>query len=64
MQNWFECLRSRQQPHATVREGFAHSVACIMAAQSYWEGKRLYWDTKSEAILDQPPVSQSSSSRP
>jgi hypothetical protein len=31
MIDWFECLRSRQQPHATVRNGFAHSVACIMS---------------------------------
>jgi predicted dehydrogenase len=57
MTNWLECLRSRQQPHATVREGFAHSVACIMAAQSYWEGKKLYWDPKTESILDHPPES-------
>jgi predicted dehydrogenase len=56
MQNWFECLRNRQQPHATVREGFGHSVACIMAARSYWEGKRLYYDAKTEAILDHPPA--------
>ncbi len=55
MSNWFECLRSRQQPHATVREGFAHSVACIMAAQSYWAGKKLYWDANNESILDHPP---------
>src|SRR5437764_6132512 len=34
MANWFECMRSRQQPHASVHEGFAHSVACIMEAQS------------------------------
>ena len=33
MANWFECMRSRQQPHATVHAGFAHSVACMMAAQ-------------------------------
>jgi predicted dehydrogenase len=58
MTNWFECLRSHQQPHATVREGFAHSVACIMAAQSYWAGKKLYWDAKNESILDHPPESQ------
>ena len=54
MTNWFECLRSRQQPHATVDHGFGHSVACMMAARSYWEGKRLYWDRKSEQIVDQP----------
>jgi predicted dehydrogenase len=56
MQNWFECLRSRQQPHATVHNGFSHSVVCIMAARSYWEGKRLYYDPKAEAILDHPPA--------
>lgn len=55
MINWFECLRSRQQPHATVHNGFSHSVACIMAAQSYWAGKKLYWDAKTETILDRPP---------
>src|SRR5207245_302469 len=33
MANWLECMRSRQQPHCTVQDGFAHSVACTMAAQ-------------------------------
>lgn len=55
MTNWFECLRSRQAPHCTVEEGFGHSVACIMAAQSYWSGQRLYWDATKEAILDRAP---------
>ena len=57
MENWFECLRSRQQPHATVSDGYAHSVACIMAAQSFWAGRKLYYDRTTEAILDHPPVS-------
>ncbi len=52
MANWFECIRSRQQPHCTVQDGFAHSVACMMAAESYWSGKKLYWDAASETILD------------
>ncbi len=55
MKNWFESLRSRQQPHATVEHGFAHSVACIMAAQAYWKGIKLYWDPKTETIRDHPP---------
>jgi predicted dehydrogenase len=53
MGNWFDCMRSRRQPDSTVHGGFAHSVACIMAAESYWAGKKLYWDAKSEEILDQ-----------
>ena len=55
MANWLECMRSRQQPHATVHEGFAHSVACMMAAQSYWTGKKMFWDAKTETIVDSMP---------
>ena len=54
MTNWIECLRSRKAPNATVRHGFAHSVACIMAARAYREGKKLYWDPHTESILDHP----------
>jgi len=54
MTNWLDALRSGQQPSAPVTAGYAHSVACIMAARAYWEGKRLYWDPKSETILDHP----------
>ncbi len=51
MTNWLECLRSRQQPHATVLDGFAHSVGVIMAAQSYREGRKLSWDAAREEIV-------------
>ena len=54
MTNWIECLRSRKAPNATVRHGFAHSVACIMAARAYREGRKLYWDPNTESILDHP----------
>jgi len=57
MENWLECLRTRQQPHAPVADGYAHSVACIMAAQSYWAGKKLYYDAATETILDHAPES-------
>lgn len=56
MANWFECMRSRQQPHATVHDGFAHSVACMMAAGSYFSGKKLYWDPATEMIVDRAPT--------
>ncbi len=58
MSNWFECLRSgNRQTHATVDNGFLHSVVCIMAAQSYWQGKRLYYDAGAEQIRDTAPAS-------
>ena len=55
MKNWFECMRSRKQPNATVEHGFAQSVAVIMAARAQREGKKLYWDAATETIVDTPP---------
>jgi predicted dehydrogenase len=55
MTNWLKSMQTRTQPNATVDHGFSHSLVCIMAAQSYWSGKRLYWDPKNERILDHPP---------
>jgi predicted dehydrogenase len=57
MGNWFDCMRSRQQPHATVHNGFAHSVACMMAAEAYWAGRKIYWDAKTETFSDTAPSS-------
>jgi len=55
MTNWLDCLRSRTQPNATVHNGFSHSVACMMAARAYWSGKKIYWDAKTESIVEQAP---------
>ena len=55
MANWLECMRSRQQPHCTVNEGFAHAVACMMAAESYGTGRKIFWDSKSETFSDTRP---------
>jgi predicted dehydrogenase len=57
MANWFECIRSRQQPHCTVTDGLAHSVANMMATESYWSGRKQYWDPAKEEIVDRPPQS-------
>lgn len=57
MTNWFECMRSRQQPHCTVQDGLAHSVANMMATEAYWSGKKQYWDAASETYSDRAPAS-------
>ncbi len=56
MKNWLECIRSRKEPNAGVRAGYAHSVATIMAAQAERSGKKLYWDPKREEITDREPA--------
>jgi predicted dehydrogenase len=55
MANWLESMRSRQPPHCTVNEGFAHSVACMMAAESYWTGRKIFWDSKTETFSEARP---------
>jgi predicted dehydrogenase len=52
--NWLLAIRDRREPNATVDHGFSHAIVCIMAARSYWIGKRVYWDPKLEEIVDQP----------
>jgi hypothetical protein len=52
--NWLNAMHSRKQPNANVDHGFSHSIVTIMAAQSYWSGKKLYWNPETEEIVDQP----------
>jgi predicted dehydrogenase len=54
--NWLNSMKSRNPPNANVDHGFSHSIVCIMAAQSYWSGKRLYWNHETEDIVDQPVI--------
>ncbi len=56
LMNWLTAMQARKEPNATVDHGFSHSIVVIMAAQSYWSGKKLYWEPKKEEILDHPVV--------
>ena len=52
--NWLKAMQARTPPNATVDHGFSHAIVCIMASQSYWSGKRLYWNPETEEIVDHP----------
>lgn len=52
--NWLKAMQARTQPNANVDHGFSHSIVTIMAAQSYWSGRRLYWNPETEEIVDHP----------
>ena len=56
--NWLSAMRSRKESNATVNHGFSHAIVTIMAAQSYWSGKRLYWDPANEEIVASPVSKQ------
>lgn len=44
VRNWLDCIRSRKDPNATIEMGHAHSVATIMAYQSWLTGRTQIWD--------------------
>lgn len=50
MKNWFDCMRSRQQPAAPIEAGYGHSVACIMADESFVRGRRMVHDPAKKSI--------------
>jgi predicted dehydrogenase len=52
--NWFTAMQARKEPNATVDHGFSHALVCIMATQSYWTGRKLYWDPGKEEISERP----------
>jgi hypothetical protein len=54
LMNWLRAMQDRKQPNPNIDHGFSHALVCIMATESYWTGKKLYWDAKREEIMGQP----------
>lgn len=48
--DWFQCLRSGATPHAPLEAGWLHSVASIMAVESFDTGRRTRYDAKQRRI--------------
>ena len=44
MQNFLECVRSRQAPRADVQAGFSHAVAGILCSEALAKGRRMRFD--------------------
>jgi predicted dehydrogenase len=51
MQNFLECVRSRDKPRADVEAGFAHAVAGIMSAEALKKGKRIRFDREKLELI-------------
>ena len=52
MQNFLECVRSRQQPNADIHAGYAHSVASILGGMALRRGKRMVHDPVKQEIKE------------
>jgi hypothetical protein len=55
MQNFLECVRSRQKPTLDVDTAFRAQVTISMSVQSYREGRVLYWDEKNLKVVAKAP---------
>ena len=51
LQNFVDCLRSRQRPNCSFEIGFRSAIACQMAVASYRQGWPARWDAKREEIV-------------
>ena len=49
--DWFRCMRNRGTTNGNIDTGFAHSIAVIMANRSYREGRKIFWDRKSQKVI-------------
>jgi predicted dehydrogenase len=52
MQNWFDCIRSREKPIADVEIGHRSATVCHMGNIARWTGKKLKWDPVKEQFDD------------
>jgi predicted dehydrogenase len=50
MENWLDCIRTRQRPRADIQFGHQHAVASIMSAMALESGKRQKYDPKARTI--------------
>jgi len=54
IENFLGCMRTRQKPHLDVETGARAVVVINLAAESYREGKPMYWDEKNWKATDRP----------
>ena len=54
MANWLDAMRRRDRSilYAPVEAGYGHSIACIMATDSLWSGRRKTFEPESKQIQE------------
>ena len=54
MANWLDAVRRRDHDalYAPVEAGYGHSIACIMATDALWSGRRKTFDPETKQIQD------------
>ncbi len=58
LQDWFDCIRSRELPVADVEIGHRSATVCHLANITRWVGRRLRWNPQTEQFVDDPEANQ------
>jgi predicted dehydrogenase len=51
MQNFFDCIRSGNEPNCPVELGYRVAIATRMSVDSYRQGRTLRWDPDKEVVV-------------
>ncbi|MGI8741632.1 MAG: Gfo/Idh/MocA family oxidoreductase [Bryobacteraceae bacterium] len=54
VENFLQCVRTREKPHLDVDTGARAQAVINLAVQSYREGRVMYWDEKKWKASDKP----------
>ena len=54
IENFLDCVRSREKPHLDVETGARAQAVINLAVESYREGRVLYWDEKNWKASPKP----------
>lgn len=51
LQNWIDCIKSREKPIADVEIGHRSATVCHLGNIARWVGRRLQWDPQQETFV-------------
>lgn len=58
VQNFLDCIKTRQKPNADVEVGHTSIVPCHLANISYKTGTKVVWDANREQIINNPEAAK------
>ena len=58
IQNWFDCIKSRERPIADVEIGHRSAILCHLGNIARWAGRRLVWDPEKEVFPEDAEANQ------
>lgn len=63
VQNFIDCMRSREQPASDVEIGHNSMIACHLGNAAVRTGRRVYWDVENEEVVDDKEAAKIMSKR-